>query len=137
MPDKILFQRDRLTVMESHLIVGRATIFYPSISALSIYDGRPLVGPAIVCAIGVLPLGFFAFMGTRLMGPYFPIRAVVWPLVPMAIFVIAGITYRVKCLFVSVEGSAVAVLKSKDVSVLEEAKHVIEGAKSAYEKVQR
>ena len=137
MPDKILFQRDRLTVMESHLIVGRVTIFYPSISAASIYEGRPLLGSAIACAVGLLPMGFIAFIAIRVLGPHLPIMAVVWPLVPIMIFVIAGFTYRVKCLFVSVEGSAVAVLKSKDVSVLEEAKHVIEGAKSAYEKVQR
>ena len=137
MTDRILFQRDRLTVMESHLTVGRATIFFPNISSLSIYDGRPLLGSAIVCVVGVLPMGFLAFMGARLLGPYFSVKAVAWPLVPMVIFVVAGITYRVKCLFVSVDGSAIAVLRSRDLAVLEEAKRVIEDAKNAFGKASR
>jgi len=137
MSDKILFQRDRLTVTESRLYVGQATIFYPSISSLSIYDGRPLAAWAIFCAIGVVPLGFVFLMGTRLLGPHFPITAVAWPFVPLAIFVVVGLSYRVKCLFVSVEGSAVAVLKSQDLATLEEAKQIIEDAKSAYGNTRR
>lgn len=131
MADDILFQRDRLTVAKSHLTVGRVTAFYSNISAVSIYDGRPLLASAIMSSVGLLPLGLLFFSGARLFGAYFPVKMIVLMSLPLIMFIVFGFVYRVKCLFVTIDGQSIAVLKSKDISVLEEAKARIEEAKTS------
>jgi len=132
MPDNILFQKDRLTVSDAKLTVGNATLYYPNVSATSIYDGRPYLVAGIAGVAGLVPLGFMLFMGARILGPYFPIKAVAIMFVPLIGFAIFGFTYRVKCLFLTIDGSTVAILKSKDRSELEVAQRAIEEAKRAY-----
>ncbi len=135
MPDKILFQQDRLTITETHLIVGRArvTVFFPSISTVSIYEGRPLLPVAVMSLVGLVPTLFFIFMGARIFGPYFPTKTVAFMLLPFLAIAAAGFFYRVKCLFVTIDGQSVAVLKSKDIADLERAKAALEQAKAASE----
>lgn len=133
MPDNILFQKDRLTVSDSNLTIGRATVFYSSISVLAIYEVRPLLASAILSSIGFLPLGFIVFTGPRLFGPIFSLKPLLILFVPLAAYVVFGFCYRVKCLFVTIDGQAVAVLKSKEPGVLEQAKAMIEQAKTATE----
>lgn len=135
MPNKTLFRQDRLTITEAHLIVGRAkvTVFFPSISAVSIYEGRPFLSTAVMSLVGLVPMTFLFVVGARLLGPYFPLKMVAVMLFAFAALVTAGFFYRVKCLFVTIDGHSVAVLKSKDISVLEQAKAALEQAKAASE----
>ena len=119
MPDNILFQKDRLTVSDAKLTVGNATLFYPNVSATSIYDGRPFRAMGGSGLAGLVFSGVMLFMGARILGPYFPIKAVAIMLVPFIALGVFGFTYRVKCLFLTIDGSTVAILKSKDRSELE------------------
>jgi hypothetical protein len=68
MPDKILYQKDRLTVFETKIVVGTATIFYPSVTSLNIYAGRPLVGAAISGAVGIVVVGFMLIWLRAILG---------------------------------------------------------------------
>jgi hypothetical protein len=54
--ERILFQRDGFTVNQAEIVVGNATIFYPSISATRIYEGRPLVMLGIAGLVGIVML---------------------------------------------------------------------------------
>lgn len=131
MADKILFQWDRLTVADSHLTVGKATVFYSSVSAVSIYEGRPMLPMAVVGAIGLVPVAFIFFLGSRLFGPYFPTGAIAFTRFPLLVIIAIRFFYEVKCLFVTIDGHAVAVLKSNELTLLEKAKAMIEEAKKA------
>ena len=133
MADKIIFQQDRLTVSDAKITVGNATIFFPSISAINIYEGRPFLGMGIAGVVGIIPSLFFVFVGRRLLGQHFPILPLAFGLLPLIAMCIFGFTYRVNCLFLGVDGSTVAVLKSKDRAQLDVARTVIEEAKRAYE----
>jgi hypothetical protein len=131
MPEKILFQQDRLTVSNLKITVGNATVFYPSVSATSIYEGRPYVVIGVAGLTAMLPLGLIWFFGALMVG--LPMNAIAILFIPMIGMAIFGFTYKLKCLFLSVDGSSVAVLKSKDRFELEAAQGAIESAKRAYE----
>jgi hypothetical protein len=133
MSERILFQQDRLTVSDRKIIVGNATVFYPSVSATSIYEGRPFFALGVMGIVGLLPVGVISLMGARLLGPYFPMKLVALMFIPTIGMAIFGFTYQVKCLFMGVDGSSVAVLKSKERFELEVAQRAIEEAKRAYE----
>ena len=130
MADNILFQRDRLTVAESHLRVGHATVFYANISAVSIYDGHPLRPAAIMGAFGLIPVSLFLFWTARLFAGMFSVTPFLMVLIPWAGASFWAFQYQIKCLFDTIDGQAVAVLKSKEIADLEQAKTMIEQAKA-------
>ena len=142
MAEKTHFQLDKLTVTENKIVVGNATVFYSSVSSTSIYEGRPYVGVGIAGIIGVVGVFFMAYTmsaSTRMIGSSMSAKPVIsvtpfllsaLPFVAMAIF---GFSYRIKCLFLGINGRPVAVLKSKQLFELEVAQRAIEGAKRAYE----
>ena len=133
MSEKILFQKNRLTVSETKIIVGNATIFYPSVTATSIYEGRPLIGMGFAGIAGVVIFGFSSLVFGRILGPHFPLAPILIMLIPMVGMAIAGFTYKVRCLFLGAGGGSVAILKSKDRSELEAAQRAIEEGKRAFE----
>jgi hypothetical protein len=133
MTDKILFQQDRLTVTDAKITVGNVTVFFPSVSAISVYEGRPFLAMGIMSVVGLFPSIFMLFMGSRLFGAHFPVMIMAVTLLPLIAMGIFGFTYRVNCLFLGIDGSSVAVLKSKDRSQLDVAQRAIEEAKRAYE----
>lgn len=118
---------------DAKITVGNATIFFPSVSAISVFEGRPFLSMGIMSIAGLVPTVFMVFMGSRLLGPYFPVKITVVTLLPLIAMGIFGFTYRMNCLFLGIDGSSVAVLKSKERSQLDVAQRVIEEAKRAYE----
>lgn len=134
MTEHIIFQHDRLTVYETKLSVGNATVFYPSISASNIYEGRPLLTAGIMGIVGLCPTAFMLFLGSRLFGPYFPTGIMAIMLIPMIVLIAVGFLYQVKCLFLSIDGRSVVIMKSNDRVILETAQRAIEHAKTEYHK---
>jgi len=132
MQDKIVFQHDKLTVYDTKLSIGNATVFYPNISASSIQEFRPLSVIGIIAlvssislSIGCIPL----FLMTRSFIVIFPILA----LLPVMVSLTAGaFLYRVTCLTIHMSGKPVAILKSKDRRILETAQIAIDTAKIEY-----
>jgi len=133
MNDRILFQRDRLTVRETKLTIGNSIILYPSITATSINEGRPLIVLGVVGLVGLLPLAIVSLMGAPRTGTMFPSTGSALVLLALVAFAVIGFTYRVQCLMISVEGSSVTALRSKARMELETAQRAIEEAKRSYE----
>ena len=129
MPADILFQSEKLTVSRSQITVGSASIFYPNISAVSIYEGRPFKGAAIASVISCVPLFFVFFMGSKLFGGLFPLKAMLSLLLPIGAIAALGVFFKQQTLFVTVDGRAVAIFASKDSSELQRARLAIEQAK--------
>lgn len=129
MPDAI-FAHDRLTVYPDRLEAGSFTAFCPSISGTYVYEGRPFLVPAIAGFVSSVMLAGFLLWGRMLLGYS------IWPIiVPCGVAVAAvafAAAYRAKCLFVSIDGRTIAVLRSKDRSVLEQARRAIEQARLAH-----
>jgi len=82
-------------------------------------------------------MGFMLLWGGRILGPFFPLKAMAIMLIPMLGMAAFGFAYKVKYLFLSVDGGSVAVLKSKERFELEAAQRAIESAKRAYESKER
>jgi len=133
MNDRILFQRDRLTVSETKLTIGNSIVLYPSITATSINEGRPLIVLGVAGMVGLLPLAVVSLMGGPRPGTTFPATGSAFVLLGLVALAIIGFTYRVQCLRISVEGSSVTALRSKERIELEAAQRAIEEAKRAYE----
>lgn len=133
--EKILFQRDGLIVSQAKIVAGNATIFYPSISATRIYEGRPLLKLGIAGVVGIVMYTVMTLEIGRLFGNSSPagFKAGALMLLPLAGMAFFGFWYKVKCLLVSIDGSSpVTVLRSKERRDLLEAQQAIEEAKSAY-----
>jgi len=133
MNDRILFQRDRLTVSETKLTIGDSIVLFPSITATSIQEGRPLIVLGVVGLVGLLPLAVVSLMGAPGSGTLFPSAGSAVVLLVLVALAVIGFTYRVQCLLVSVEGSTVTALRSKARLELEAAQRAIEEAKRSYE----
>ena len=133
MNDRILFQRDRLTVSETKLTIGNSIVLYPSITSTSIYEGRPLIVLGVAGLVGLLPLAIVSLMGAPRPGHMFPGTGSALMLLVLVALAVIGFTYRVQCLLVSVEGSSVTALRSKARIELETAQRAIEEAKRSYE----
>lgn len=132
MQDKIVFQHDKLTVYDTKLSIGNATVFYPNISASSIQEFRPLSVIGIIALVSSISLSIgciLAFLMTRSFIVIFPILA----LLPVMVSLTAGaFLYRVTCLTIHMSGKPVAILKSKDRRILETAQIAIDTAKIEY-----
>jgi hypothetical protein len=133
MNDRILFQKDRLTVSETKLTIGHSIVLYPSITATSIYEGRPLIVLGVVGLVGLLPLAIVSLMGASRTGTMFPSTGSALVLLALIAMAVIGFTYRVQCLLISVQGSSVTALRSKARIELEVAQRAIEEAKRSYE----
>jgi len=133
MNDRILFQRDRLTVSETKLTIGNSIILYPSITATSIQEGRPLIVLGVIGLVGLLPLAIVSLTGAPRPGTLFPSTGSALVLLALVALAVIGFTYRVQSLFVRVEGSSITVLRSKARIELETAQRAIEEAKRSYE----
>jgi len=131
MNDKILFQLDCLTVYQSKLIFGDAKVLYPEIAASSIDDSKPYAWLSLVSLVSFVPLVFMMAWGKIVFGLYLPLTAFLISLLPAIGLVIFGFTHRMKCLFISIDGRSVAVLKGHRVEMLERAHQAIQTAKQA------
>jgi hypothetical protein len=135
---KILFQQDKLTVGDDHVKVGETTLYYSSISGVTIFDGKPLRGTGIhlLFVVGMMVVGgaFFTFFFGRIFGPMLNLKILWIAFVPLILFMIFGafwcMKYDAKVLYLIVSGQQIGVLKSSDRSDLERAKAALEIART-------
>ena len=135
MDEKILFQQDQLTVTDKQVKVGPTALYYPSISGVTIYDGRPMrpmgfflgviAGFSLLGCIGVL------FLTQKLSGPSLSTFFLQHPwLIALLVAFATGVffyvqhlvKFEVRYLSVFVGSESIPVLKSADRADLERAK---------------
>lgn len=125
-------------VADDHAMVGETTLYYPSISGVTILDGKPLRGTGIylLFVVGIMAVGgaFFTFFFSRIFGPMFNLKILWIAFAPLTLLMIVGavwcMNYDAKVLYLIVSGQQIGVLKSKDRSDLEKAKAALEVART-------
>lgn len=132
MQDKIVFQHDKLTVYDTKLSIGNATVFYPNISASSIQEFRPLSVIGIMALVSSISLSIGCILAFLMVGSSFIFFSTLALLLGMVALTIGALLYRVTCLTIHMSEKPVAILKSKDRRILETAQIAIDTAKIEY-----
>lgn len=131
MNESVLFHDKDLTVDTSKISVGNTSIYYPNLSSVRIYNGRPWIVPGIalltLTTILFIALSFAEkTAGVSLLTPALILG------IPMAALGLALTVFKLKCLILTVDGNNVYAFRTKDMRQLHLAKEAIETAKQSF-----
>jgi len=132
MNDSVLFHDKQLTVDTAKISVGNTSIYYPNLSSVRIYSGRPW----IIQGFALLTITTILLIALPSIGKSLGISLLIPTLIlgfPMGALGLALTVFKLKCLILTVDGNNVFAFRTKDFRQLQVAKEAIETAKRSFQ----